>query len=182
MQGNETLCLASDLFLDEWKGCSEKDNSAVCAKKEDMGAAALPLLSVWTLWTLQNSGEQHGILPVLTWAWTCISHWCALSAMAGAFQRWCILSSCSLKCSLVEVIRQRQPPPDQCPRYSPNKDSLDISKKYSGQYPDCSRGVVCPQHDLVPLTEPHILFPAPSIWWLQMNWRDIFNQSTPHIR
>lgn len=57
-----------------------------------------------------------------------------------------------------------------------------ISKKYCEGYSDCSRGTIFPQHDLVPLTEPHILFPAPSIRWLRMNWRDILNHSTPHIQ
>lgn len=55
---------------------------------------------------------------------------------------------------------------------------LWISKKCCRQSPDCSRGAICPCHCLVPLIEPHILFLAPSVWWLWINWQDILTQLT----
>lgn len=178
-KSNLVSCLFN-LFVEEWKGW---DDSAVHAKRQDVGACSIDS-AIWVgplrtpkfrreAWN--SSSADMGLnmyLPLV----------CPVCHVRSISEVMCFefLLPKWLKCLLAEVVRQRWPPPDQCPRYSHNEENLDI-KKYWGQYPDCS-GTICPQHDLVPLTEPHVLFQAPSIWWLQMNWRDILNQSTPHIQ
>lgn len=99
----------------------------------------------------------------------------------GFFEHFQFLQPKLLKCSLAGIVRQRWPPPAQRLRCSPKRDS-GFQKKCCGQYPDCSRGAICPHHSLILLIEPHILFLAPSVWWLRMNWQDILNQSTPCIQ
>lgn len=192
--GDETFGLPPLIYF--WMNEKGWDGSTVHARREAVGAAASPLLSggggVRTL--LQSAGEQYWTLPLLKWTWslnwilpllkwTYTSHQSTLPAMPGAFWRWWILSSCSQNYRNARYPEQsgRGDPLQPSARDAHLKGRPDF-QKCCGHYPECSRGAVCPHHGLVPLNEPRSLSLALSVWWLQMNWQDILNQSTPCIQ